>query len=131
MFKGLLLSTNKAGVPLPPGAEIFNVAVETDGVYTSFWIDAPNSSIQPNTFMGIQINGLYCGLDSMALAGTTLVLQNYQTPTQNITVIRLDSGLAVKLEKSELLQMHYYYSDLQIISHEDIGKTIKVALLAN
>ena len=129
MLRKLLL--NSQGIILPSGAEVFNVLVETNGSYTGFWSGIPNSSIQPNTFMGIKIDVLYCGLDNIVFQGTTLQLQNYQVPTQNITVIRLDSGLAVKLEKTGLMQANFYYSDQQIFSHEDIGKTIKVALLAN
>lgn len=128
MLKKLLLSNSKAGVPLPPGAEVFDISVETNGSYTGFWSGIPNSAIQPNTFMGIKISSLYSGVDSTISPGTSLRLYNYQAPVQNITVIRLDSGLIVKLERTNIAN---YYSDQLIFSEEDVGKTIKIALVAN
>lgn len=132
MYKELLLNNSKAGVPLPPGAEVFDISVETNGNFTGFWSEIPNSAIQPNTFMGIKISALYYGPGSTIFPGTYLSLYNYQAPVQNITVIRLDLGLIVKLERTYLMQgFEYYYSDQPIFSEEDIGKTIKIALVAN
>lgn len=132
MLKAENLFYNSNGIILPPGTEVFNVFVETNGNFTGFWSEIPNSSIQPNTFMGIEISALYYGPGSTIFPGTSLSLYNYQAPVQNITVIRLDSGLTVKLERTYLIQgFEYYYSDQPIFSDEDIGKTIKIALVAN
>lgn len=124
MYKELLLSNSKAGVPLPPGAEVFNVLVAKKAVTIGYSIDIPNSSIQPNTFMGIKIEDFT--VSSLLGEKTWLNLQNRQ-PVQHVMVIRLDTGLRLKLEKYLL----GYSSNQLIFSDEDVGKTIKIALVAN
>lgn len=130
MFRKLLL--NSQGIILPSGAEVFDVLVakrtfntQPPVIYIGCSDDMPNSSIQPNIFMGIGIKYFYVSTTAF-MPGTWLNIQDSQ-PVQHITVIRLDTGLTIKLEKYFL----DYHSDQLIFSDEDVGKTIKVALLAN
>ena len=99
---------------------------------TGYAEDIINSTIDPNNFMGIEIENFYVGIQGL-FPGTNFSFKDYiDAPVQSITAIRLDSKLTVKLEKTQILDMTIYHNMSQeIFSHEDIGKTIKVALLAN
>lgn len=74
--------------------------------------------------MGIKIEDFT--VSSLLGEKTWLNLQNRQ-PVQHVMVIRLDTGLRLKLEKYLL----GYSSNQLIFSDEDVGKTIKIALVAN
>lgn len=125
MLKAENLFYNSNGIILPPGAEIFDILVANFEFSYGYDSDILNSSIQPNIFMGTKIEYFYT---SELFPGTWLRLQNPSQTVQYITVIRLDTELTLKLERGSFLN---YYTDQFIFSNEDVGKTIKVALLAD